>query len=497
MNLEFGRAVACRVTAVAAAFACSVLSLRLFSQHLSPSIYGIILVASQILAYLPLLDGGFRTVTSRRLLAERDGGKRRELLNFSQTFYSWFGAVALGAAAISMLLYSVLSAARIEHQGGLFLAMGVVGALSIYSSAQIGLLVGLQAQAQAYLLNAAASVVALGALWLAFQGGAGVWALPISGLASTLVSLPLAVGLIKRRDSAIKMLRFGFGSEFWALFRELKAEAFACFRTQINVLFLYSLDLIIVGILCTPQVLAVYGVLSRLLNVLRSVLQSLSEVFWPVVAQHGLVHEGFNTFLMRINAWAYGSVAGALSLTLLPFCRWYLGEAWTAPASLFYLLLARFLISGLSAPSNYALYGLGEFRVINRYVERELIAAVATSVFLGSLYGSHGVAAGFLAASLAGTGLALIHAYSLRTNESAFANLWRVWSRALAGFGFSFCGALLFLSWFSDGVWLLIAGMVGALMGMAGGMVFAGIRRWLRPSSEFVTNPLRQLLRQI
>src|SRR5256886_6670122 len=56
-------------------------------------------------------------------------------------------------------------------------------------------------------------------------------------------------------------------------------------RTQAAITLLFTIDLVIVGTVCGAYEAAVYGVLSRLFAVLRSVLQSLSEASWPIIAQ--------------------------------------------------------------------------------------------------------------------------------------------------------------------------------------------------------------------
>ena len=63
-----------------------IISLKLVSQYLSLTQFGLFMVAAQLLSYLPFIDGGLRTVINRELLAGSEE-KKRNLLDFSQTFY--------------------------------------------------------------------------------------------------------------------------------------------------------------------------------------------------------------------------------------------------------------------------------------------------------------------------------------------------------------------------------------------------------------------------
>ena len=417
MTAEFFGAVVCRVFAISCGLISNLAALRLYSVYLEPGLYGRVMVATQILSYLPLLDGGFRTVTSRHLLGAAEPEHRANLIRFSQAFYTWFGVVVVLTALVCMAGYVFFSpslSTMKNSSAGAFLALAITTALSLYSSSQIGLLVGLKAQGLAYFSNGLGTCAYLAGLWAAFRSGAGIWAFPVAYAAGAATSYALAFVLVRRREPQIRFLDFDLSRSFWEWFHRLKREAFECFRSQITTAVLYGVDIILVALFCKPEEVAVYGILSRLISVLRSFLQSVSEVAWPMVAQLGLQTEKFNMFLLRMNSWIFGSVTGVMAVALLPFCKWYMGEEWTASRSLLYLLLARFVVTGLATPSAYLLYGLGEFLSISRPLQRELIAGVLFSLLLGPRYGEMGIAAAFLIATLFGTGYPMIRAYCAR-----------------------------------------------------------------------------------
>src|SRR5258708_5985284 len=248
MNPYFFRAVAWRAFSIGSITVAGFLSLRLYSRYLTPEIYGVVLVAMQIMAYLPLLDGGFRTVVNRRILAETNREEKLRVIRFGQIFYSWFALLVILAAALCMVAYSFfLHTTEAGQSAAFFLSLGLASALSVLSSAQMGLLVGLQAQPPFFVLLSLNAGFGVGALWLSLRAGAGVWAFPISSLMPVGGTSPLALCLIRVREPAVRFFRFRVDSEFWKYFSRLKAEAWACFTSQIAIMVLFSVDIVFVG----------------------------------------------------------------------------------------------------------------------------------------------------------------------------------------------------------------------------------------------------------
>src|SRR4051794_37074715 len=107
MTSEFFKAVMCRVIATASALVCGLASLKLYSHYLEPEVYGFILVALQILSYLPLLDGGFRTTTNREILSQTESEERMATIHFAQKLYSFVNMVAIAVAWVAMVCYFI------------------------------------------------------------------------------------------------------------------------------------------------------------------------------------------------------------------------------------------------------------------------------------------------------------------------------------------------------------------------------------------------------
>ena len=267
-----------------------------------------------------------------------------------------------------------------------------------------------------------------------------------------------------------------------------------CVRTQAAITLLFTIDLVIVGTVCGAYEAAVYGVLSRLFAVLRSVLQSLSEASWPIIAQRSQQESNLGQPLLYLNAWMFGAAIGALALTLIPLTRWYMGREWTAAPLVVWLMLARNLVSGLWSAAGYYLLGVGRFTTLCRYVERELIAGTVLAIPLGHFFKLNGVAAAFLVSTGFGTLFPLFRIYARQVNTSPMKLLVKVWSRALAGVLVSLLIAFLLLPGFQQRPAVVV--IVSAAGGLISGLTWSFLRGLARKSETGGTLSLRQIITQ-
>lgn len=461
------RAWGARVFAMASNLVCGLIALKLYGR-LPPEAYGVVVVALTVMGYLPLLDFGFRTTINRAMLAEPAPAERTRLLTFGQVFYGWLGLAVLAGSFLLMSGYSLTPAARSSGQPFAFFAtLALAGTLSVIGSTQAGVLVGLQAQAVFFVLTAIGSWVTLGSLWLVLDQGGGVWAFPISTICGVLASYPIALGLVRVREPDARLLTLRADGEFWRYFKRLRADAWHCLQSQLSIVFLYTIDIVLVGILCSPRDAAIYGVLSRMFAIMRGFLQSMSEISWPMIAQRGWGNKALNRVLNRMNAWAVGSVTGAVCVTLAPFCRWFIGEDWAVSPQLVWLMAARFLVTSLAAPAAYLLYGAGDFRSISRYLNRELAAALTLALPLGFQWGAPGIATAFLVSTGFGTFAPIYTAYAAKADETVRGTLWDAWSRAAAGLTISLLCTKLTLGYLASGGQLVLAGVIGLAAGLS------------------------------
>ncbi len=453
-------------------------SLKLYSHYIPVEVYGVIVVALQILGYLPFLDCGFRTTTNREILANGTREGKLRMIRFAQTFYSHFTLFLLPLYLLLMAGYSLTP--NVTHAGQprlFFLTVGLTGAISMLAWAQIELLIGVGEQASFYLMNALNACVMLGTLWFFLHLGVGIWAFPFSTLGGICAYYPVALWLIRRKEPAIQFFCFRAGAEFWNDFSRLWRDALSCIRQQVSVLFLYSLDLVLVGLICgSAKDAAIYSVVSRLIGLLRSLLQATSETAWPLVAQRNGTDHVFAAFLLRSNGWAMGGAAGAVLLTLRPFLSLYMGAQWAPPQILVVLLTARLLITGIGAPASYLLMGAGHFQTVARYTQRELIAATILGVLLGGKFGMIGVALGFLAATAFGSLSPFFYAYGRSVERSGGRFMWQAWWRGATACAVSGSVAAILLPFAQGALQVFTVAAVAALTALASGVAICGIR---------------------
>jgi O-antigen/teichoic acid export membrane protein len=496
MNVAFARTVAWRLFATVATVVSGLSSLHLLSRAITQSEYSAVGVALVVMGYLPLLDGGFRTVLNRRLLADVGGRERHRWLTLSQTLQSWLSIVGLLLSTLAMTLYSFTPAAQgVTSPWLLSITLGAAGTLAVVSQMQANLLIGLGQQSRLFVLTGINSLANLAMLWLGFRCHFGVWAFPFSLAASSGLQFALAALLTHRMEPGLKMWRFRLDPAFWADFRECRLDAWATLRSQTAIVLLFSLDGVIVGLLSDRSQAASYVVLMRLFGIIRSCLQAASEAIWPLIAAG---HEGAQKFqqpLLRLNAWTCGAAMGAVAVTLSPFLAWLMHAKWTPAPALVALFAAKFWITGMSSPAGYFLIGLGDFRTLARYVERELIAALVLSGPLGWWFGTRGVAMAFLGATVFGTMTPIFAAYARQARLPAGPLIGGVWLRGLV--------AMVLAATCAFGLLHILAEGWGAVVAGAGGATLALLPAWLwaksrsTPSSGLFRQRAAEILRHV
>lgn len=497
MRREFQKALFWRVLAILSGLACGVVSIKLYNQYLSAGVLAMFSVALQILNYMPVLDGGFRMAINRSLLEGAAENDRSQVLTFGQTIYVYLGLVAF---AFGLAALGVLSVTGKAATAGLpfifYVSLAGAGVISLLGAAQIGLLVGLRVQEKVYMLNAVNSLLMLSVLWVALWKGAGPWALPLSILAPSLATLGLGVRIIRGLEPTLRLFQFRTGPEFWSLFHRFKRDAWAAFRSQVSILLLFSVDLVMVYALCTAVEVFAYFALIRFFGIVRGFLQTLSEVAWPIIAQKRHVTGALTEPLLRINSWVYGAVMSAMAVTLPPFIEWYLGPQYQVSKTVMYLLAGRFLVTGLSSPAAYALVGLGEFRQVARYVERELVAAVVLGLGFGLKFGMAGVVAGFLIATNWGTFLPLFNAFARIQGKSLLTMVAPVWWRVAVSGGTGWAIASVLLP-FWRGAGTVCVGMMAAGAAVGLGMIVSWVRLRFSETETLPRLTLQEILKRI
>jgi O-antigen/teichoic acid export membrane protein len=293
----------------------------------------------------------------------------------------------------------------------------------------------------------------------------------------------------------VKFLDWQIPPDFWARLRALKTAALDCFWTESSIMFMFTADLVLVGILL-PSETAVYGVLATLFSRLRAFLQTFGEAAWPIIAAKGGQGETISNPLLRLNAWIYGAVLGALLPTLTALTALLTTVQWIPDQTLVRLFIIRNLISGIWSAAGYFMLGMGQFRTLRKYFQREVIADLILASVLGYFYGARGIAAGFLLGTAFGTLFPLMCEYSKCNQRPVWDVLFQVWSRAAVAFlvGWATAATLLPLishRWMVFGVLALSASVA-----LLPALIWALLQKLRNEKSLLKGLSLRQIVRQ-
>jgi O-antigen/teichoic acid export membrane protein len=496
VHLSFFKAATWRVIAMASILVTSLYSLWLYTANIVPDKYGVLALALTIMSYIANMDGGFRTVINRAILAASDTEKRNELLVFGQKLYTLLSGIIISGNLLIMTVYAFMPGPRTEGvELSFFAAFAVTNALLVGANIQAGVFVAAQEQSKLFILQTLGAWAGVNALAWGFSNGWDLWAIPFANFVSFIALYPLCVRWIGQTFPRLRIFDWRMDQRFWRNFHALKTEAWFCFRAQITTLVLYSADILIIGYFCRKSEVAIYYVIIRLVGMTRSLLQTGGEVGWPFLAQRGGVKSSEALPWFGLHGWVYGSVAGALVVVSVPFCRWYMGPAWTVSQELLWVIVLRFLIVGLGSSATYLLYAVGDFRSITRCLEGELIAGLILGTIGGYFAGLLGVATGFLIATAGGTLVPVYVACANRGETPLWHILGTVWSRSVLGFVGSYVTALLLIRSQLPGIYIPLIASAAVAAGLLLALIVALMRHGF--TLNFDARQLRQLLRKV
>ncbi len=417
MNKQFTSTIGWRIVSLSSGLASGMLQLRVLSQYLDMERFSVVNGALTILTYLPFLDLGYRTVLNRQLLMEVHPEERNRLVEFGQVLYRRLAMILLPMVLLVVGVYAQLPQSKTAGEPtAYFLVLGFTGTISMFVFAQNNLLIGLGQQQRVFQMNILNAWTSLGMTWIGLQLHYDLWAIPLGmGVAALIQGI---VGLSFCRMSAPGFRLWGdiAKGEFWGLFHKFRPEALACFRSQVAIILLFSVDIILATHLGPASLAAASGgryfTSARLFAQARVMLQAGSEAVWPLIAQHqsaGVPSEHgrsvafLSEWLLRFNAWMVGGTMGTMLGILVPFSEWWTqhkSNSWAPGQTVVTLMACRFFITGISSPAAYYLLGSGKFRILARACERELIVGILLSLLLGRWFLGDGVAASFLLATV-------------------------------------------------------------------------------------------------
>jgi O-antigen/teichoic acid export membrane protein len=475
-------AVICRLIANLFGVATAFISIRLYNLYVTKEIYGTILVGLQIIGYLPLMSGGFRMALNQQTLAEPGAGDKQDIARFGQTLQSYFFIVVMLGGMLGMTAYGELPKQRATDIPLLvFISAGAAAALTFQAGSQLALLVAFGEQVTSSLLQGVWGILTMTVLWISFALGSGVWAFPLSnGVSALLIIIAVRIALLRAKKD-VPLFVWHREGDFIARFKGVWKAALDSLSNQVATVLVFTLDIILVGVLIGPGAAAVYGIVTRVMTISRQVLQSLSEASWPRLAQEQDSQRRAQTMrkVDRINAWFVGCWYGAMAITLLPFLGWLVKPDWVAAPLLTGIIIARSFLISLCIAHAYGLLSAGRFRDLARVNQQEALVGLIAGGILSWTSGVTGTAIGFLIATLSAQSWQMTYRYFRFVNDTHWLSEWfAVTGRGLRGFAAS--AAIAFAAWTLVKAHLGTAGwMVIPVGGIAFGIpVGAVLLRW-------------------
>ncbi len=425
------------------------LALRLYNVYLTKEYYGAIVVATNVLSYLPLVSGGFVMILCQQMLASRDSEETIKIARFAQALQSHILIVALLAGIGLMAIYSQMPVA---HSSGLpfslFFFIGLSAVATFYAGGQIGLLLGLGQQTYSIILTGGSSLLSFLIMWACFYLGLGVWAMPISSGLGAVLLLPVVWMLHQRFARGIPIVSWHRNPDFWQRLKATWLSSFVYLGCQFSIMLLFNVDIILAGVLFGPGAAAVYAIISRIAQLSRQTIQVLSETSWPKFAQEPDLQRKANLMrkIDRLNAWIGGSWHGAMLATLQPFLGWYMKAHpdWIAGPWLIGLMIARNLVEVLSAPHSYGLLSEARYKDIARSVQFEVILSVLGIFLFSQFLGLNGLALGVLVGTAGGALWYLTYLYFKHVHRTSWlTEWWAIYARGLGSAAIGFAVASL------------------------------------------------------
>jgi len=442
-------AVISRLIANLFGVATAFISIHLYNRYVTKEIYGTILVGLQLIGYIQLMSGGFRMALNQQTLAEPDAASKQSIARFGQTLQSYFFIIVMLGGMIGMTAYGQLPKSRATDIPLLvFVSAGAAAALTFQAGSQLALLVAFGEQVTSSLIQGVWGILTMTVLWISFALGSGVWAFPLSnGIGALLVIIIVRIALLCTKND-VPLFVWHRERDFLARFKGIWKTAFDSLYSQILTVLVFTLDIILVGILVGPGPAAVYGIVTRIMAISRQVLQSLSEASWPRLAQEQDSQRRAQTMrkVDRLNAWLIGCWYGAMAITLLPFLGWLVKPDWVAGPLLTALILARSFVISLSSAHSYGLLGAGRFRDLSQVLQQEVSIGLIAGGILSWTFGVIGTAIAFLGGSLAAQGWQMTYRYFRFEHDTHWLSEWF----AVTGRGLLSCAvsaAIAFAAW--------------------------------------------------
>lgn len=381
-----------------------------------PDRYGLWTLATSMLGFLLLLDGGFGAGVVKWTAEAREPGemdRRNELLSTALVVH-YVAATAglvvlLAVAAVYGLLFSIPE--DLLSQGRLvFLFIGLRGVVvGIPGGFFRGMVFGAGRLLYVNLLQIASSLIYGFAAFTFLDRGISIAGLAAINLAVALVE-NIAYVLLAR--AVVPEIRLSLRMASRARFREAFSFSGASFAVQISSVILMQSDIILLKFFAPLAVVAKYGVAQRAAEYAFMLVKQVVNALTPPIARLKPEAEPQKMRFFILNAARYSggfAMTFAVAMTVLgvPALSAWAGPEYGEAAPILAILMASFVIIAASLPAAAILSLKGDHAYAAKAMVGSTLLNILVSLVLVIFLGPLGVALGTLVAALFVDGVAM------------------------------------------------------------------------------------------
>ena len=362
--------------------------------------YGLWLLASQVLAYLALMDLGVVALVPREVaLAAGHGAPVGDVVRRTMAAVAWQTPVVAVAAAVAVWWLP----ADWEPMRRPFAVVAAGFVLAFPLRVFTALLQGLQDLAFIGTVQIAAWLAGTVATIALAAAGAGLYA-----LAAGWVVLQLLPALIAWRRVAVsfpaavpRLARVPWRDAWQSLGRGTWISV-----AQVAQVLLSGTDLVVAGRLLGPEAIVPYACTSKLITLLANQPQLFMQMALPALSElRGSAARArlfdVSRSMTQAMLLASGGIVAVVLVVNGPFVSWWVGESRFGGLTLTALILAGMLVRHVNTTIVYTLFCFGYERRLALTGMAEGAAGVALMWLLVPRLGLQGAAAGMLISSLA------------------------------------------------------------------------------------------------
>jgi O-antigen/teichoic acid export membrane protein len=373
-------------------------------RQLGPTIYGLWVLISSLVAYGSVLDLGVWGAIIKYVAEYRVRGEHataRALLATALRLYTVFGLAVVALAAVAaFIIPHVFNIAADQRSLAteLIVLMGLSVGLSLPGLMPLSILRGLQRYDVVSLIEVAATLATTAATVIGLLAGGGVRAVVLANLLGILVMGLMSAWFVQRLAPELK---FGWRGADRHRARQIIAYSWPLSVKDIATRLQTRSDEITIGAFLPIAAIAPYNVARRLSETTYVLTRQFMKVLLPLASELHAEND-----LVRLRRVYLGGTRVTLGLSLLiggtlialarPILTVWVGPAYADSSGLVVILTLASFLAAAQWPAGAVLQGMARHRLLGATALASGVANLALSIALVRPFGVTGVALGTL-----------------------------------------------------------------------------------------------------